>query len=130
MTVRLVCAGILSTWIVLHGQIGNGHALAGQPQPATVSVQQVADGPGPSEAQANGHEAKTESAKSSEIQDCPGKGDKEIASSAKAQEGKDEDKSEVPEPIQSQHTLEIAGQQIAYTATAGKIAMKTDEGEE
>ena len=36
----------------------------------------------------------------------------------------------VPKPTVTHHAVEIAGQEIAYTATAGKMVMKTDEGEE
>jgi carboxypeptidase C (cathepsin A) len=51
--------------------------------------------------------------------------EKKPAADAKA----DKEKKDEPKPSVTHHTVEIDGKQIAYTATAGKMIMKTDEGD-
>lgn len=49
------------------------------------------------------------------------------AAATEAKKSKDKDKSEA-KPTVTQHTTVIAGKEVAYTATAGKMLMKDDSG--
>lgn len=55
--------------------------------------------------------------------------DKKEQHEAKANDADAEKKSDVPKPSVTHGSVEIGGRMINYTATAGKMVMKTDDGE-
>jgi carboxypeptidase C (cathepsin A) len=61
--------------------------------------------------------------------DEPKKDAKNKVAKKDAGDKKDDDKKDEPKPVVTYGSVEIDGRKIAYTATAGKMVMKTDEGD-
>ncbi|TWT86157.1 Serine carboxypeptidase [Pseudobythopirellula maris] len=56
--------------------------------------------------------------------------DEAKAGQAKSDKGEEKSDDQLPPPVVSEHKTTIAGKEIAYRATTGKMAMKNDAGEE
>ena len=59
----------------------------------------------------------------------PKKDAKNNVAKKNADDKKDDDKKDAPKPVVTYGSVEIDGKKIPYTATAGKMVMKTDEGD-
>ena len=88
--------------------------------------------PDPRESKVSGEEA-TDVPEEEDADDRGDKSEKKEEKSAKEKKSDDDDKdkkkSDDPKPVITHGSVTVAGEEISYTATAGKMVMKTDDGD-
>jgi len=134
MISRFSSAMVLLTWILCCGPLGRGFALAqrtsrpADSDPLVARADHGAHAKPPAARHAT--DPKTGPEKSAAQHNHPHQQAGRKTAALQEKKEQDKKKPKVPEPTVTRHTIEIAGAKISYTATAGKMVMKTDQGEE